>query len=145
MISAPKTWLSASLQIDDQAAILHRDHFVHRHDAGLDIHRDVGNLHAAHALADQPFLLAFAGIVGAALGDGVDAQQRAGVLPRDLAWRACRSAGSGRRPASRASALTPSFGATTSSKAVKRRRRAWRDETDTPPIVVLPPEPPELG
>src|SRR2546425_133360 len=47
--------------------------------------------------------------------------------------------------ASRASDTTPNLGATTSKSAFNAAVAAWRDETETPPIVVLPPDPPELG
>ena len=41
------------LEVDDQAAVLHGHHFVHRHQAGFDIDRDIGDLHAADAAAGQ--------------------------------------------------------------------------------------------
>src|SRR5260221_11093437 len=47
--------------------------------------------------------------------------------------------------ASSSSALTPIFGATISSSAFKAAVAATREEADTPPTVVLPPEPPEEG
>src|SRR2546426_12684713 len=63
------------------------DHLVDRDDTGFNVHGDVGDLRATHAVVDQVTFLALTRIVGAPFGDGIDAEQRACVFPGEFVLR----------------------------------------------------------
>ena len=67
------------LEADDQAAVLDRDHLVHRNDAGLDVDRNIGDLYAADARVVE--LAAVAIRLLAHLGDGRAGELLASVGP----------------------------------------------------------------
>src|SRR5208337_5304943 len=67
--------------IHHQAAVVHRYHAVHFHDAGLDVHGNIGHLNTGNAAGSQAFLLRFRGDVLAHLRNAVDAELLAGLLP----------------------------------------------------------------
>src|SRR5262245_23040137 len=69
----------AGLHVNDQSAILHGDEVVHLDDARLDIHRNIGHLHAAYSGLGQ---CSFAGVgVLAARSERLNSQLRASLLP----------------------------------------------------------------
>jgi hypothetical protein len=144
MMHAPNTWLSASLGIDDQSAILNGDQAVQFHDAGFDVDGNVGHLNAGRALRDESFArsvrLTFSPISSMRLVPSFCT----GRLPRealvgialhvDAAVRCLELIG-----------VVPSAGATVSNSLSSALTVDLRVEALTPPTVVDPPEAPETG
>ena len=74
------TLVLGGLQVNDEPAVLHCHHFVDLDDAGLGVHGDVSDLHAAHTARTE---LAGTGILPLHL-NGFHSQLAAGLLPGGL-------------------------------------------------------------
>ena len=68
------------LEIDDQAAVLHRHHLLDFHDTGLDIDFDFGHLYATNTASGEVWRLDGIGIP-ASHCDRHDSQLRTGLFP----------------------------------------------------------------